>query len=72
MPLIKKIAVFGNKYVLIEFGILNQFLDQLFFELKTVSYVIAHFERYMYYWQNRCNEKWRQKVIILINKAFWG
>ena len=70
MPLIKKkeLLSFGNKYVLIEFGFHSepQFLDQLFFELKTAGYnpVIAHFERYMYYFGKiDVAEKWRQKGI---------
>ena len=70
MPLIKnkELLSFGNKYVLIEFGFHSepQFLDQLFFELKTAGYnpVIAHFERYMYYFGKiDIAKKWRQKGI---------
>ena len=70
MPLIKKkeLLSFGNKYVLIKSGFHSepQFLDQLFFELKTAGYnpVIAHFERYMYYFGKiDVAEKWRQKGI---------
>jgi len=70
MPLIKRkeLLSFGNKYVLIEFGFHSepQFLDQLFFELKTAGYnpVIAHFERYLFYFGKiDVAEKWRQKGI---------
>ena len=55
MPKIKnkELLTFGDNYVLVEFAFHSppQFLDQLFFELKTHGYrpVIAHFERYLYY-----------------------
>jgi len=70
MPKIKnkELLTFGTNYVLIEFGFHSepQFLDQLFFELKTAGYnpVIAHFERYMFYFGKIEKAKeWRQKGI---------
>lgn len=49
----KELLTFGDNYVLVEFAFHSppQFLDQLFFELKSNGYrpVVAHFERYMYY-----------------------
>ncbi|MEJ6588187.1 MAG: histidinol phosphatase [Crocinitomicaceae bacterium] len=49
----KELLTFGDNYVLVEFAFHSppQFLDQLFFELKSNGYrpVIAHFERYIYY-----------------------
>ena len=75
MPKIKnkELLTFGDNYVLVEFAFHSppQFLDQLFFELKTHGYrpVIAHFERYLYYLGKIDKaEKWRSEGInIQIN-----
>ena len=75
MPKIKnkELLTFGDNYVLVEFAFHSppQFLDQLFFELKTHGYrpVIAHFERYLYYLGKIDKaEKWRAEGInIQIN-----
>ena len=80
MPKIKnkELLIFGDNYVLIEFAFHSppQFLDQLFFELKTHGYrpVIAHFERYLYYLGKIDKaEKWRSEGIniqINLNSLF--
>lgn len=80
MPKIKnkELLTFGDNYVLVEFAFHSppQFLDQLFFELKTHGYrpVIAHFERYLYYLGKIDKaEKWRSEGIniqININSLF--
>ena len=80
MPKIKnkELLTFGDNYVLIEFAFHSppQFLDQLFFELKTHGYrpVIAHFERYLYYLGKIDKaEKWRSEGIniqINLNSLF--
>lgn len=80
MPKIKnkELLTFGDNYVLIEFAFHSppQFLDQLFFELKTHGYrpVIAHFERYLYYLGKIDKaEKWRAEGIniqINLNSLF--
>ena len=75
MPKIKnkELLTFGDNYVLIEFAFHSppQYLEQLFFELKTNGYrpVIAHFERYIYYLGSIDEAKeWRTKGInIQIN-----
>ena len=74
----KELLTFGDNYVLVEFAFHSppQFLDQLFFELKTHGYrpVIAHFERYLYYLGKIDKaEKWRSEGIniqININSLF--
>ncbi len=52
----KELLTFGDNYVLVEFAFHSkpQFLEELFFELKSKGYrpVIAHFERYMYFLGN--------------------
>ncbi len=69
----KELLTFGDNYVLIEFAFHSapQYLDELFFELKSHGYrpVIAHFERYMYYLGRIDKAKeWRSKGInIQIN-----
>ena len=80
MPKIKnkELLTFGDNYVLVEFAFHSppQFLDQLFFELKTHGYrpVIAHFERYLYYLGKIDKaEKWRSEGIniqINLNSLF--
>ena len=80
MPKIKnkELLTFGDNYVLVEFAFHSppQFLDQLFFELKTHGYrpVIAHFERYLYYLSKIDKaEKWRSEGIniqINLNSLF--
>ena len=80
MPKIKnkELLTFGDNYVLVEFAFHSppQFLDQLFFELKTHGYrpVIAHFERYLYYLGKIDKaEKWRSEGIniqINLNSIF--
>ena len=80
MPKIKnkELLTFGDNYVLVEFAFHSppQFLDQLFFELKTHGYrpVIAHFERYLYYLGKIDKaEKWRAEGIniqINLNSLF--
>ena len=80
MPKIKnkELLTFGDNYVLVEFAFHSppQFLDQLFFELKTHGYrpVIAHFERYLYYLGKIDRaEKWRSEGIniqINLNSLF--
>ena len=80
MPKIKnkELLTFGDNYVLVEFAFHSppQFLDQLFFELKTHGYrpVIAHFERYLYYLGKiEKAEKWRSEGIniqINLNSLF--
>ncbi|MBL6661296.1 MAG: capsular biosynthesis protein [Crocinitomicaceae bacterium] len=80
MPKIKnkELLTFGDKYVLVEFAFHSppQFLDQLFFELKTHGYrpVIAHFERYLYYLGKIDKaEKWRSEGIniqVNLNSLF--
>jgi tyrosine-protein phosphatase YwqE len=75
MPKIKnkELLTFGDNYVLIEFAFHSppQYLEELFFELKTNGYrpVIAHFERYIYYLGDIDKAKgWRAKGInIQIN-----
>ena len=69
----KELLTFGDNYVLVEFAFHSppQFLDQLFFELKSNGYrpVVAHFERYMYY-LGKIDEavEWRKQGInIQIN-----
>ena len=70
IPLIKnkKLLTFGDNYVLIEFGFHTppQYVDQVFFDLKTMGYrvVVAHFERYMYY-LGKIDQaiEWREKGI---------
>ena len=80
MPKIKnkELLTFGDNYVLVEFAFHSppQFLDQLFFELKTHGYrpIIAHFERYLYYLGKIDKaEKWRSEGIniqINLNSLF--
>ena len=80
MPKIKnkELLTFGDNYVLVEFAFHSppQFLDQLFFELKTHGYrpVIAHFERYLYYLGKIDKaENWRSEGIniqINLNSLF--
>ena len=80
MPKIKnkELLTFGDNYVLVEFAFHSppQFLNQLFFELKTHGYrpVIAHFERYLYYLGKIDKaEKWRSEGIntqINLNSLF--
>ena len=80
MPKIKnkELLTFGDNYVLVEFAFHSppQFLEQLFFELKTHGYrpVIAHFERYLYYLSKIDKaEKWRSEGIniqINLNSLF--
>jgi len=80
MPKIKnkELLTFGDNYVLVEFAFHSppQFLNQLFFELKTHGYrpVIAHFERYLYYLGKIDKaEKWRSEEIniqINLNSLF--
>ena len=80
MPKIKnkELLTFGDNYVLVEFAFHSppQFLDQLFFELKTHGYrpVIAHFERYLYYLGKIDKAvKWRSEGIniqINLNSLF--
>lgn len=70
IPLIKnkELLTFGDNYVLIEFGFHTppQYVDQVFFDLKTMGYrvVVAHFERYMYY-LGKIDQaiEWREKGI---------
>ena len=80
MPKIKskELLTFGDNYVLVEFAFHSppQYLDQLFFELKTHGYrpVIAHFERYIYYLGKIDKaEEWRTNGIniqINLNSLF--
>lgn len=69
----KELLTFGDHYVLVEFAFHSkpQFLEELFFELKSKGYrpVIAHFERYMYYIGNiDVAKEWRMNGInIQIN-----
>ena len=80
MPKIKnkELLTFGDNYVLVEFAFHSppQYIDKLFFELKTHGYrpVIAHFERYLYYIGNvEKAEEWRTAGIniqINLNSLF--
>ena len=69
----KELLTFGDNFVLVEFAFHSppQYIEQLFFELKTNGYrpVIAHFERYMYYFGKIDTAKeWRSNGInIQIN-----
>tara|TARA_B100001758_G_scaffold242364_1_gene250516 strand:+ start:872 stop:1618 length:747 start_codon:yes stop_codon:yes gene_type:complete len=69
----KELLTFGDNYVLIEFGFHSepQFLNELFFELGSAGYrpVIAHFERYLFYFNkiDKASELRQKGINIQLN-----
>lgn len=66
-----QLLTFGNRYVLFEFSFYTrpQIADQVIFEIQAKGYrpVLAHFERYPYFFQERKEwiEKLKEKGVLL-------